>query len=159
MKNEPESSAGFYFALPRLFNLWRGRPHQVSEACVFEAYMGSVGIFGVTYLFAWVLFAGKISGWRMIFAAALLIPAVWVFWLLVLYINALFINFLHGKGLFRQITNRDAQNIYIGVILTAFALHLSILHGWERWIGIFCLLGLGANFLAMIMLVMTRKRS
>jgi hypothetical protein len=157
MKDETENSTGFYFALPRLFNWWRGRPHQASEANAFEAYLGSVGIFALTYVFGWSLFARKPAEWRTILAAVLLVPAVWVFWISVFFINAFFIKLLHANKLFRGINNRDAQNIYIGFILSAFAVHLSILQGWTHWLGTLGLFAIGANFLAMIILAIASR--
>lgn len=158
MKDEKKRPTGFYFALPRLLNRWRGRPDQVSEACVVEAYFGSIGIFVVTYVLAWQLFAGRLAGWRTILTGALLVIAVWIFWLLVFYLNALVIKAFHVGGLFCETPNRDAQNIFVGLILAALAFPLSILHSWVRWIGVLCLLGLGANFLAMVVLTRARKR-
>jgi hypothetical protein len=159
MKTRSDTSNGFYFALPRLLNRMRGGPDQISEACVVEAYFGSAGIFGVTYVLAWQLFAGRFAGWRTILTAALLVIAVWIFWLLIFYLNALVIKALRAGGLLQGTPNRDAQNILVGFILAALAFLLSILQDWTRWIGIFCLLGLGVNFFAMVMLAMVPKRS
>jgi hypothetical protein len=159
MKARSNTSNGFYFALPRLLSRMRGGTDKASEACVVEAYLGSIGIFVVTYALAWRLFAGGIAGCRTILAGALLLIAVWIFWLFVFYLNSLVAKTLRVGGFFRETPNRDTQNILVGLVLAGIALPLSILHGGARWIGILCLIGLGANFLAMVVLAMARKRS
>jgi len=142
----------FYFALPRLLNRIRGGTDKVSESNAAESYLGSIGIFIITFVFALQLFAERFSGWSVIAFDLVLVFAVWIFWLIVFYINSLIVKLLRACGLFRETPNRRAQDIFIAIVLAAMAYRLSILHGWLGWIGWLCLCALGANFLAAILL-------
>ena len=142
----------FYFALPRLLNRIRGGTDKVSESNAAESYLGSIGIFIITFVFGLQLFAERFSGWSVIAFDLALVFAVWIFWLIVFYINSLIVKLLRACGLFRETPNRRAQDIFIAIVLAAMAYRLSILHGWLGWIGWLCLCALGANFLAAILL-------
>jgi hypothetical protein len=142
----------FYFALPRLLNRIREGTDKVSESNAAESYLGSIGIFIITFVFALQLFAERFSGWSVIAFDLVLVFAVWIFWLIVFYINSLIVKLLRACGLFRGTPNRRAQDIFIAIVLAAMAYRLSILHGWLGWIGWLCLWALGANFLAAILL-------
>jgi hypothetical protein len=142
----------FYFALPRLLNRIRGGTDKVSESNAAESYLGSIGIFIIPFVFALQLFAERFSGWSAIAFDLVLVFAVWIFWLIVFYINSLIVKLLRACGLFRETPNRRAQDIFIAIVLAAMAYRLSILHGWLGWIGWLCLCALGANFLAAILL-------
>jgi hypothetical protein len=54
--------------------------------------------------------------------------------------------------------NRHAQDILIEVLVAVFAYELAIPASWTRWIGIFCLLLLGTNLAAALLLVLYRSR-
>jgi len=142
----------FYFALPRLLNRIRGGTDKVSESNAAESYLGSIGIFIITFVFGLQLFAERFTGWSVIAFDLVLVFAVWIFWLIVFYINSLIVKLLRACGLFRGTPNRRAQDIFIAIVLAAMAYRLSILHGWLGWLGWLCLWALGANFLAAILL-------
>jgi hypothetical protein len=142
----------FYFALPRLLNRMRGGTDEVSESNAAEAYLGSIGIFIITFVFGLQLFAERFSGWSVMAFDLLLVFAVWIFWLVVFYINSLIVKLLRACGLFRGTPNRRAQDIFVGIPVAAMAYRLSILPGWLGWIGWLCLCALGVNFLAAILL-------
>ena len=142
----------FYFALPRLLNRMRGGTDEVSESNAAEAYLGSIGIFIITFVFGLQLLAERFSGWSLIVSAAVLVFAVWIFWLAIFYINSIFINGLRACGLFRVTPNRRAQDFFIGIVVATMSYRLSILHGWPGCIGWLCLCALVANFIAAILL-------
>jgi hypothetical protein len=142
----------FYFALPRLLNRMRGGTDEVSESNAAEAYLGSIGIFIITFVFGLQLLAERFSGWSLIVSAAVLVFAVWIFWLAIFYINSIFIKGLRACSLFRVTPNRRAQDFFIGIVVAATSYRLSILHGWPGWIGWLCLCALVANFIAAILL-------
>ena len=130
----------------------RGGADEVSESNAAEAYLGSIGIFIITFVFGLQLFAEQFSGWSLIVSVAVLVFAVWIFWLAIFYINSIFINGLRACGLFRVTPNRRAQDFFIGIVVAATSYRLSILHGWPGWIGWLCLCALVANFIAAILL-------
>jgi hypothetical protein len=142
----------FYFALPRLLKRMREGTDEVSESNAAEAYLGSIGIFIITFVFGVQLFAARLNGPSLIMSAAVLVFAVWIFWLAIFYINSIFIKGLRACGLFRGTPNRRAQDLFIGIVVAAMSYRLSILHGWPGWIGWLCLCALVANFIAAILL-------
>jgi hypothetical protein len=159
MKAETENAVGdYYFALPRLLNRMRGGSDKISESNAVEAYFGSIVALVVSFLFARQLFAGRCTGWQVIGAGIFLLFAVSIFWLLVFYLNSLVIKILRTGGIFRKMANRHAQDILIEVVVATFAYELSISVSWTRWIGIFCLLLLGANLAAALLLALDRER-
>jgi len=149
---------GFYFALPRLLHRMRGGTDRISERNAVEAYFGSIVAFVVSFLFSWQLFAGRCPGWQAIAVGILLFFAVSIFWLFVFYINSLIIKILRTGGIFRKMADRHAQDILIEIIVAIFAYGLSISVSWTRWIGIFCLLLLGLNLAAALLLALGRSR-
>jgi hypothetical protein len=142
----------FYFALPRLLNRMRGATDEVSESNAAEAYLGSIGIFIITFVFGLQLFGERFSSWSVIAFDLVLVFAVWIFWLVVFYINSLIVKLLRACGLFRETPNRHAPDIFIGIVVAAMAYRLSTLHGWPGWVGLLCLCALGANFVAAMLL-------
>lgn len=159
MKTEDEIAFGdFYFALPRLLRRMRGGSDKISESNATEAYFGSIVAFMVSFLFARQLFAGRCTGWQAIAVGISLLFAVSIFWLFVFYLNSLVIKILRTGGIFRKMANRHAQDILIEIIVAVLAYELSISGSWTRWIGIFCLLLLGANFTAALLLALVRAR-
>ena len=159
MKTEDANAFGdFYFALSRLLNRMRGGSGEISESNAAEAYFGSIVAFLVSFLFAWQLFADRCTGWQAIAVGIFLLVTVSIFWLFVFYINSFVIKILRTCGIFRKMANRHAQDILIQVLVAAFAYELAISVSWTRWIGIFCLLLLGTNLAAALLLVLYRSR-
>jgi hypothetical protein len=118
--NEPR----FYFALPRLLSRLRGGKADRAETNAVEAWVGGVGSYAVSYLY----FAGYLSwvgnwclrGLLLIVLAFL----VWLFWLLVLYLNSLILKLLHGVGLFRTLPMRRGQSVLLNITAAAMAVAL-----------------------------------
>jgi hypothetical protein len=159
MKTGNESAFGdFYFALPRLLHRMGGGTDKISEGNAAEAYLGGIVTFLVSFLFSWQLFAGRCTGGQAIAVGILLLFAVSIFWLFVFYFNSLLIKILRTCGIFRKMANRHAQDILIEILIAFFAYELSISISWTRWIGIFCLLLLGTNLAAALLLVLYRSR-
>lgn len=152
MTKEQTDGPGFYFALPRLLNRGRGRTEANTEGRAGEAYLGSVALFVVAYLAAWNLFAGSLSGWRLMVVAIALVFIVWIFWLAVFFLNSLVIKALRAPGLFAGTPVRTLQHVFIAVILAALAARLSIEAHWTRWVGMFFLAALVLNLLAAALL-------
>jgi hypothetical protein len=115
--NEPR----FYFALPRLLSKIRGGNASRAETNATEAWLGGVGIYGVSYLY----FAGYLSAvgsWPL--RALLLVVVVflvWLFWLLVFYLNSLILKLLRSIGLLGALPVRRGQSVLLVIIATAMA--------------------------------------
>src|ERR1017187_10290865 len=159
MKTGNESAFGdFYFALPRLLHRMGGGTDKISEGNAAEAYLGGIVTFLVSFLFSWQLLAGRCTGWQAIAVGIVLLLAVSILWLLVFYLDSLVIKILRIGGIFRKMANRHAQDILIQIVVAAFAYELAISVSWMRCIGFFCLLLLGVNFAAALLLVLYRSR-
>jgi hypothetical protein len=159
MKTGTENTVGdFYFALPRLLNRMRGGSDKISESNAVEAYFGTILALVVSFLFARQLFAGRYTGWPAIAVGIFLLVTVSIFWLFIFYFNSLLIKILRTFGIFRKMANRHAQDILTKIVVAVFAYELSISVSWTRWIGIFCLLLLGFNLAAALLLALGRAR-
>jgi hypothetical protein len=115
--NEPR----FYFALPRLLSKMRGGNASRAETNATEAWLTGVGIYGVSYLY----FAGYLSAagsWPLRgLLLVVLAFLVWLFWLLVFYLNSLILMLLHRVGLFRALPVRRGQSVLLVIIATAMS--------------------------------------
>ncbi|SRR6266487_3648506 len=145
---------GFYFSLPRLLSRVTGRGFHFSEGGFFETCLGSLAVLLIPYLFLVDLVINHLAGWMAFVAGVALLFAIWIFWLVVLYLNSVMIEVLHDLGFFRKVTGRHLQDIFVGIIITFFASELSILNSWVRWIGIFWLIILAMNLLAALSLAL-----
>lgn len=115
--NEPR----FYFALPRLLSKMRGGNASRAETNATEAWLGGVGIYSVSYLY----FAGYIFAVSSYPLRALLLVVlaflVWLFWLLVFYLNSLILKLLDAVGLLRALPARRGQSVLLVIIATAMS--------------------------------------
>jgi hypothetical protein len=112
----------FYFSLFRLLALLRGGDARRAESNGFEAWLLGLMMYSIHYLFfVTLLLPFNLQPWQ----TALVLVAgafwVWLFWLLLLYINSVIIQALHVCGLFRSLPIRRAQSILWGICTTAMA--------------------------------------
>jgi hypothetical protein len=112
----------FYFSLFRVIAMLRGGDTRRAESNGFEAWLVGLTIYSVHYFFFATLFipANLGPGLTTLFLIALVFW-IWLFWLLLLYINSVIIKVLHMCGLFRTIPIRRAQSILWGISTTAMA--------------------------------------
>jgi len=112
----------FYFSLFRLLALLRGGDARRAESNGFEAWLLGLMMYSIHYLFfVTLLLPFNLQPWQ----TALVLVAgafwVWLFWLLLLYINSVIIQALHVCGLFLSLPIRRAQSILWGICTTAMA--------------------------------------
>jgi len=131
----PNESKGAYFALPRLLAGWRGRTVARSENNGTEAYLASVGIYLVSYLFAARLLLPGLCFWTSALVLLFLLAGIWIFWLLVLYLNSLIVKAIHALGLWTHLSRNRLQDVLVEIVVTAFAAFLVIAGSWPRWVG------------------------
>jgi hypothetical protein len=148
-------AVGFYFSLPRLLSKVTGRDSDFSEGSFFETCLGSLVVLLIPYFFLVDLVMNHVGRWMAFGTGVALLFAIWIFWLVVLYLNWVMIEVLHGLGFFRGVTERHLQDILVGLIITFFASELSILNSWVRWIGILWLIILAMNLAATLSLALT----
>jgi len=142
----------FYFSLPRLVGKILGCSSDSSEGGSLEAYVGSLVIFAITYLFFVDLATPQLTGWKTVPLSVLLGFAVWIFWVAVLYLNWFLIQTFHLFGFFKRTPSLHLQDVLIGALITLFSAELSIRNSWLRWGGILWLIFLLANFAAALIL-------
>jgi hypothetical protein len=115
--NEPR----FYFALPRLLSKIRGGNGSRAETNATEAWLVGGGIYVVSYLY-FVEYLFPVASW-LLRGLLLIVLAflVWLFWLLVFYLNSLILMLLHRVGLFRALPVRRGQSVLLVIIATAMS--------------------------------------
>lgn len=151
----------FYFSLRRLLALLRGGDPRRAENNGVEAWLGGLAINLIGYLF----FAQSIPGawkiWQRTLLLVLLAFFVWLFWVVVLYINSLVIKFLRLCGLFHSIPIRRMQSVLLGISATAMACGLLQTDSWSREIASIWLIMVAMNLSAAAVLFFihgTRRR-
>jgi hypothetical protein len=112
----------FYFSLLRVIAMLRGGDAKRAESNGFEAWLIGLTMYSIHYLFFATLFIpSKLEPWLTALLLIALAFWIWLFWLLLLYINSVIIKVLHMCGLFRTIPTRRAQSILWGILTTAMA--------------------------------------
>ena len=114
----------FYFALPRLLAKIRGGDSIRAEQNSVEAWSANFAIYLVSYLY-FAGFVPALDRWwlrSLIFVALAFL--VWLFWLLVLFVNSLILKLLRGFGLLRSLPIRRGQALLLGITATAMAIAL-----------------------------------
>ena len=158
MKQSIERRAQFYFSLPRLVaKICDGDPRR-AETNAIEAWAGSL----IFYLISYVFFAAQFipTGLPRWLTALLLVAVtffVWLFWLLLLYINSLIIKMQQLCGLFRTIPVRRVQSILLGISMTAMACTLLTRGSWMRCVALFWLLAVALNLAAAFVLALSNE--
>jgi hypothetical protein len=142
----------FYFALPRLLAMLRDRDSSRAEQNGIEAWVGGIAIYLVGYLF----FAGLIPADQGWWGKGLLLVGlaflVWLFWLLVLYLNSVILKLLRGLGLFRALPARRGQSILVGAAASGMAFELIRRGGLIGELGAVWLIAVAMNLAAAVIL-------
>ena len=125
------SAPGFFFALPRLLSGARRR----TEKSWIEANLVGVFVHLLAYLYAHQIFLGNSTVTQQLLWAIPLAFLVWIWWMLVLYLNSLGIKFLRALGLIRTLPDRYAQSFMIEIVVTLFACDLAITATWRPPVG------------------------
>ena len=149
--NEPR----FYFALPRLLSKMRGGNAIRAEENSAEAWIGDVGIYAVSYLYFAGSFSDLGSWWLRGLVLVVLAFLVWLFWLMVLYLNSLILKVLHRVGLFRALPMRRGQSILLATTATAMAVALVQRGSFASEIGAIWLTAISMNLVAAMILAFT----
>jgi uncharacterized MAPEG superfamily protein len=119
-----QRSPRFYFALPRLLAKWRGGDAGRAEQNGFEACSANLAIYLISFLYFAGLIPDFASWWARLLILIALAFFVWLFWLVVLYLNSLILKLLHGCGLFRALPIRRGQGVLIAAATTAMSVAL-----------------------------------
>jgi hypothetical protein len=141
-------SPRFYFALPRLLAKMRGGDPIRAEQNSVEAWGANLAIYLISFLY----FAGFIPFFDSWWARALIFVALafvlWLFWLVVLYVNSLILKFLSSFGLLRSLPIRRGQCVLIATTATAMAVALLQRGALGAEIGAIWLVAIAMNLVA-----------
>jgi hypothetical protein len=125
-----------------------------SEDNGIEAHVVSVSVFIVNYLFAVQLSAPVYSSWLFFPALVGLIFGVWIFWLILLYLNWLVARLCWRCGLFTDLSANRVQSVIFGIITSIFAAELMASGRWFRWIGVVWIAAVALNLSAALLLAL-----
>jgi hypothetical protein len=143
----------FYFSLFRLLALFRGGDARRAESNGFEAWLLGLMIYSIQYLFfITLLLPSALGPWQTMLVLVANAFWVWLFWLLLLYINSVIIKALHVCGLLRAIPIRRAQSILWGICTTAMACALLKGSPASRELGAIWLVAVAMNLAAAVVL-------
>ena len=147
-----EKPGGFYFSLPRLIARNLGRDYGQSENSWTEANVVGAAVHFISFLFlARLLIVSQDLGGRLgLFVC--LVPALLIFWMVVLYLISLLIKFLRQLGFFCNSSNSRAQTVIVMIMTSGFAVQLILHGGWMGLIGKVWLAAVAANLVAAIAL-------
>ena len=110
-------------------------------------------IYAIHYLFFLTLWRPiDLNPWQTALVLVAIAFWVWLFWLLLLYINSVIIKALHLCGLFRSLPIRRAQSVLWGTCTTAMA--CALLQGSPalRELGAIWLVAVAMNLVAAVVL-------
>lgn len=143
----------FYFSLFRLLAMLRGGEVRRAESNGFEAWLVGLMVYAIHYLFfATIFIPSHLPPWLTALLFVALAFWVWLFWLLLLYINSVIIKFLQLCGFFRTLPTRRAQSILWGISTTAMACALLKSSPWMHEVGAFWLVAVAMNLAAAVVL-------
>jgi hypothetical protein len=131
----PNELGGNYFALLRLLGKMRGLSATRSEGNWIEAYIAGNAVFLISYLFVASLFWPKLHGWQAALMLLLLVPGVWIAWLIVLYLHSLVVKLCWALGLCTDLSRNRVQSVLMGIVTTVLAAQLVAAGPWLRWVG------------------------
>jgi hypothetical protein len=138
MNDLPARTLGYAFALPRLVARLAGRKVRRAEFSGWEAYGLGIVVFGISCVFAAHALLPLVRPLLLQLLALFLLPfAMWVAWLLVYYVDALFIGLCRKLGLYSAVTNNPFQHAIIMSLITLLATQLAYKEtGWMQSLGI-----------------------
>ncbi len=153
MNQSDKRSPQFYFSLLRVIAMLRGGDARRAESNGFEAWLVGLTIYSIHYLFFATLFIpSNLEPWLTALLLVALAFWIWLFWLLVLYINSVIIKALRLCGLFRRIPTRRAQSILWGISTTAMACVLLKSSPFLRELGAIWLVAVAMNLASAVVL-------
>lgn len=146
----------FYFSLLRVVAMLRGGEAGRTESNGFEARVVGLTIYSVHYLFFAMLFIPpKLEPWLTALSLVALAFWIWLFWLLLLYVNSVIVKAFHLCGLFRTIPIRRAQSVLWGISTTAMACALLKSSPGPRELGAIWLVAVTMNLASAVVLALS----
>lgn len=145
---EASISIGYYFALPRLIGSFRGGSPRRSEHSAVEAHIAGTLVHAITFVFAARLLLGTRPAWQQILLLVAVALVVWIWWSCFFYVSSLVTKLLRSAGLLREMPERHAQSLMVGIVTTVFAWQLVTAGTWTAVLGWIWLAAVVLNFIA-----------
>ena len=155
----PNELDGNYFALLRLLRKMRGRSAVRSEGNAMELSIAGSMVFVISYLFAASLLWPKSPWWERAVALPLLVPAVWIAWLILLYLHSLIVKLCWAIGLCTDLPRNRIQSVLMGIVTTVLAAQLVASGSWLRWVGLIWIAAVACNLTAALLLALFDEES
>jgi hypothetical protein len=152
---DPRYRTQFYFALPRLIASQFGWSAARRESNWLEANIVGCVEHLIWYAFAAHIFVGNLPLWAQVLSLIPLAFAVWVWWLIVLYLNSILIHLLRLFRPIRDLSNARVQSVLLGTVTTVFASFLVTRNSWLAPVGLLWVTAVSLNLLAAAILVVT----
>ena len=149
---ESNSSAGYYFALPRLIASFGGGSARRSEQNALEAHVVGTLVHAVTFTFAARLLLGDYPAWQQVLLLVPVALLVWIWWSLFFYVSSLAVKLLISFALLSEMPERHAQSMMVGVVTTFLAWQLVTAGSWAAVLGWVWLIAVALNLAATAML-------
>jgi len=149
--NQP-SSPRFYFALPRLLAKFRGGDATRVEKNGSEAWAASLSVYAISYLYFADFIPVALSWWMRALLFGALTFLIWLFWLLVLYLNSLILKLVRSLGLFRSLPMRRGQSVLVAAATTVMAIALALRNSLVSEVGAIWLIATALNLMAALIL-------
>jgi hypothetical protein len=148
MTESGRESPRFYFALLRLMSKWRGGDSARAEKNAVEAWAAGIAIYSVSYLYFAAQLPARFGWWLTVLVLIALAFGVWLFWLVMLYLNSLVIKLLRFAGLFRDAPDRYGQSVLVSATATAMACSLLGAGSWMTDIAALWIIAVTMNLTA-----------
>ena len=146
----------FYFSLFRVMAMLRGGDARRAESNGFEARLVGLMMYSIHYLFfATLLIPSNLEPWLTALLLVALAFWIWLFWLLLLYLNSVIVKVLRAVGFSRTIPIRRIQSISWGIVTTAMALELLQCSPWMRELGAIWLVAAAMNMTSALVLALS----
>lgn len=145
-------SPSFYFSLPRLLAKFRGGDTARAEKNATEAWAASLAVYAISYLYFADFVSDALRWWMRALIFMALAFLVWLFWLLVFYLNSLLLKLVHSLGLFRSLPMRRGQSVLIATTATAMAIALVQRDSFASEVGAVWLIATALNLVAAMIL-------
>ena len=145
---DPNSSVGYYFALPRLIASFGDAPMRRSEQNSLEAHATGFLVHAITFVFAVRLLLGDQPVWQQIVLLVPVAVVVWIWWSLFFYLTSLAVKLLRSAGLLRATADSHAQSLVVGIVTTLLAWQLVSAGTWLSVLGWIWLIAVALNLIA-----------
>jgi len=152
---DPRYRTQFYFALPRLIASQFGWSAARQETNWLEANIVGGVEHLIWYAFTADLLLRHLPLWAQIFLLVPLAFAVWICWLIALYVNSLLIRLLRLFRPIRDLSNARVQSVLLGIVTTVFASCLVTRDSWLAPVGLLWVAAVALNLLAAAILIVT----